>query len=202
MVRRLAGTALRQPGDLLVELRVPLDPDHVIPNLGLQHIEQCRDGKGGVRAKPAPRDRRPHRGRVAREHRIQDLLPPVGAVDVPGAERTSPRSPNWLKTNRGYRHFDWKWPFQAAPSCSPCTRLSELSMSSVIDFGGRRSCTASIQRPGRSAGAARFSGRVNTAVSNRPMALADAAPCFTDRPPTNCRITGSRQSRSASFTSS
>jgi hypothetical protein len=75
-------------------------------------------------------------------------------------------------------------------------------MSSVIDFGGRLSCTASIQWPGRSARTARFSDRVSTAVSNRPIALADAAPRFTARPPTSWRITGSRQSRSASFTSS
>ena len=58
-------------------------------------------------------------------------------------------------------------------------------MSSVMLFGGRRSCTASIQRPGRSARAAKFSGWANIPVSKRPMALAEAAPCLTVRPPTS-----------------
>jgi len=59
VVRRPAGAALRQPGDPVVQLRVALDPDRVVPALGLQQIEQRRDGKGSVSAEPAARDRRP-----------------------------------------------------------------------------------------------------------------------------------------------
>jgi len=75
-------------------------------------------------------------------------------------------------------------------------------MSRVMTFGGRRSCTASIQRPDSSVKAAKFSRDVSISVSNRPMALAEAAPSFTARPPTSWRITGTPHSRSASLTSS
>jgi hypothetical protein len=80
--------------------------------------------------------------------------------------------------------------------------LSELSMSRPMTLDGRWAWTASIQWPERSARAAKFSAWVRVAVSNRPMALADAAPLFTARPPINWRMTGSRQRRSASLTSS
>src|SRR6516162_8072830 len=56
--------------------------------------------------------------------------------------------------------------------------------------------------PGRSASAARFSGRLSHCVSKRPIWLAEAAEPVIARSPTTQRIAGSRHSRSASFTSS
>lgn len=47
--------------------------------------------------------------------------------------------------------------FRAALSCSPRNGLAELSVSSLMDFGGSRSCAASMQAPGRSASATRLS---------------------------------------------
>jgi hypothetical protein len=42
-------------------------------------------------------------------------------------------------------------------------------------LGGRRCCTLSVHWPGRSASAARFSGRLSHFVSKRPIWLAEAA---------------------------
>ena len=80
--------------------------------------------------------------------------------------------------------------------------LSLESMSSTIILGGRRLCTLSIQRLGRSARAARFSGRLSHSVSKRPIWLAETAEPWIARPPTTQRIAGSWLKRSASFTSS
>lgn len=126
---------------------------------------------------------------------------PSALWTLPGSKAHRFWPPNWLNTNSGCGHFDWKCPFQADPSWSPCTGLSELSMSRVMTFGGRRSLTASIQRPDKSISAARFSGRLCISVSNRPMALAEAALLFTACAPTRWRITGSWHSRSASLMS-
>jgi hypothetical protein len=54
-------------------------------------------------------------------------------------------------------------------------RLTELSMSSVIHLSGFAAWWRSIQRPGMSGSATRFSGVVSTSVSNRPIWLAEAA---------------------------
>jgi len=107
-----------------------------------------------------------------------------------------------LNTNSGFRHFDWNCPFHIAPSWSPSTGLPELSMSRPMTFDRRCANTALIQWPERSARAPKFSAWFGVAVSNRPMALANTAPRFTARPPISWRIPGSRQSRSASLTSS
>jgi hypothetical protein len=72
----------------------------------------------------------------------------------------------------------------------------------LLIFGGRRLCTLSIHWPGRSASAARFSGRQSHFVSKRPIWLAEAAEPMVARSPTTQRIAGSRHSLSASFTSS
>jgi hypothetical protein len=48
MVRRSAGPALRQPIDPLVELRIALEADGVVLACGLQHVEQGRNGEGGI----------------------------------------------------------------------------------------------------------------------------------------------------------
>src|SRR5215472_266928 len=73
-------------------------------------------------------------------------------------------------------------------------------MSSTMTLGGRRRwCTASIHLVRRAARAARFSGCVSHAVSNRPIWLAEAAVAWMARSPTTQRIAGSRRSRSASF---
>jgi hypothetical protein len=61
-------------------------------------------------------------------------------------------------------------------------------MSSTIILGARRWCTLSIQRPDRSASAARFSGRLSHFVSKRPIWLADAAKPIIARSPTTQRI--------------
>jgi hypothetical protein len=72
----------------------------------------------------------------------------------------------------------------------------------MIVFGGRRSCTRSIQVPPRSLSAARFSSVARISVSNRPIWLVDAACWSTALPPTIQRMAGSRARRSASLTSS
>src|SRR5207302_1343349 len=61
-------------------------------------------------------------------------------------------------------------------------------MSSTIIFGGRRRFTVSIQSPGRSASAARFSGRASHSASKRPIWLAEAAHPVIARSPTTHRI--------------
>ena len=70
-----------------MEPGVTLDPDRVVPTLGLQQVEQGRDGEGGIRTEPPPRDRGPGVGQVARQHGAQHLLPAVGTVHVARPER-------------------------------------------------------------------------------------------------------------------
>ena len=72
------------------------------------------------------------------------------------------------------------------------------SMSSTVIFSGRR-WSLSIHSPGRSASAARFSGRLSYFVSKRPVWLAEAAESVIARSPSTQRIAGSRHSLSASF---
>ena len=60
MVRRSTGATLCQPVDPLVQFGI-------IPALGFQKIEQRRVGKGRIGPKPAPFDRGPGRGRIARQ---------------------------------------------------------------------------------------------------------------------------------------
>src|SRR5215831_18990596 len=70
-------------------------------------------------------------------------------------------------------------------------------MSSTTIFGGRRWCILSIHWPGRSARAARFSGRLSHFVSKRPIWLAEAAVPAIAWSLTTQRIAGSRHSLSA-----
>ena len=86
MVRRSAGAALRQPIDPFVQLRIALDADGVIPALGLQQVEERRDGEGRIGPEPPPGDRGSGLGRVSRQHRLQHFLPAVGAVDIAGTQ--------------------------------------------------------------------------------------------------------------------
>ena len=81
--------APQQPGNPLIELAVALDPDGVTPALGLQEIEQRRDGKGGVTSEIAPGDRGSRVARISCRHRAQHILPAIGAVDIAGTQRTS-----------------------------------------------------------------------------------------------------------------
>src|SRR5271170_7750740 len=61
-------------------------------------------------------------------------------------------------------------------------------MSSTMTLGGHRRCTLSIHWPGRSARAARFSGRLSHLVSKRPIWLAEVANPLIARSPTTQRI--------------
>src|SRR5918994_6157978 len=61
-----------------------------------------------------------------------------------------------------------KWPFQAEPSCWPWVGLSELSMSRMMQSGGVRSCTRSIQAPGKSISASRLASLASHSVSKAP----------------------------------
>src|ERR1700730_9582145 len=61
-------------------------------------------------------------------------------------------------------------------------------MSSTTILGGPRWCPLSTHRPGRSARAARFSGRLSHFVSKRPIWLAEAAHPGIARSPTIQRI--------------
>jgi hypothetical protein len=54
-------------------------------------------------------------------------------------------------------------------------RISRERRRESVILGERRLCTVSIHWPGRSARAAKFSGRVNHSVSKRPIWLAEAA---------------------------
>ena len=72
------------------------------------------------------------------------------------------------------------------------------SMSSTVIFSGRR-WSLSIHSPGRSASAARFSGRLSYFVSKRPVWLAEAAESVIARSPSTQHIAGSRHSLSAAF---
>ena len=81
-------------------------------------------------------------------------------------------------------------------------RLSEESMSRTIVLGGLRPWTRSIQIPERLVKAARFSSVASHSVSKRPIWLVEAADRSRPFRSTMTRMTGSRDSRSASFTSS
>jgi len=61
-------------------------------------------------------------------------------------------------------------------------------------LGGRRWGTLSIHLSGRSASAARFSGRISRFVSKRPIWLAESAEPVIARSPTTQRIAGSQHS--------
>ena len=50
VVGRPARAALHQPADLVVQLRIALDADVVVPALYLQQIEQRRDCEGRIGA--------------------------------------------------------------------------------------------------------------------------------------------------------
>ena len=89
LVRGPPRRAAQEPGNPPVELAVGLDPDGVAPTLGLQEIEQRRDGKGGVASEIAPGDRRSRVARISCQHRAQHILPAIGAVDIAGPQGTS-----------------------------------------------------------------------------------------------------------------
>ena len=97
---------------------------------------------------------------------------------------------------------DWGGRLQAPSASWKRTATSELSMSRMMPFGGRRSCTRSIRVPDRLASAAKFASLGSHSASKRPIWLVEAAGRPMPSGPTMARITGSRASRSASLTSS
>ena len=86
MVRWSAGAALCQPIDPFVEFGIALHADGVIPALGFQQVKQRRDGEGRIGPEPPPFDRGPGGGRIARQNRLQHILPTIGAVDIAGPQ--------------------------------------------------------------------------------------------------------------------
>jgi hypothetical protein len=89
MVRRSSGASFGQPVDPFVELGVALEPDGIIPALGFQQIKECRNGKGGIGPEPPPGDRGAGLGRVARQHRLQNIFPAICAVHIAGTQGAS-----------------------------------------------------------------------------------------------------------------
>src|SRR3954452_8595578 len=151
-----------------------------------------------------------HDAPVPRNHRLQHRAPAIGTMDVAWSQRTPFDIAELVEHEQrviaGAGEMTvvgaaFLFAIEPAPAQAG-VGLSLESMSSMTVFGLRRWRTLLIHRPGRSARAIRFSGRLNHFVSKRPIWLAEAADLLIARSPTTQRIAGSRHSRSASFTSS
>ena len=82
VVRRTANRTLEQMGDLTLKDTIGAPPDGVEVAVGFQHLVAARDGKSSI----GPEE--PHQVtiRISRDHRLQYLVPSIGAVDLAGAQ--------------------------------------------------------------------------------------------------------------------
>ena len=85
-----------------------------------RHAKKGRLSAGMAKAASARNLRRVIDGRASDEYldNTGRSTPsqPSALCTLPGRSVHRSRSPNWLNTNSGCRHLDWKCPFHAAPS--------------------------------------------------------------------------------------
>src|SRR3954451_7663216 len=206
LVRGSPDGALQQMPDLVLQDRVGRKPDRVAGTLGFKKLIDLGIGESGV----ASEIQMPHDAPVPCDHRLQHRAPTIGTMHIARPQCASLDVAELIKHEQRVVTGAAEMPvvsaaFLFAVEPAPAQAgvgLSLESMSSITVFDPRRRRTLSIQWPGRSASAARFSGRLSHFVSKRPIWLAEAADPLIARSPTTQRIAGSRHSLSASFTSS
>ena len=137
---------------------------------GFSRLIHLRRGEGGIGTEVTPQLPVP----VSVNDRLQHPTPAIGGVHVAGTQATPFKIAELVEHEQRMVTGAAKVTIVDRALLIAMGRADVLSMSRMIIFGGRRSCTRSIQTPDRAVNAARLSSVASHSVSNRPIWLVEA----------------------------